>query len=110
MMMRMVENFWGNDGERISEVLETKPAPVSRCLYKREMTSLNLTETKNRMTYNHLARLSGLVRLRVKKEILFNGYFLRPMTAEKVAMQVFQHAALESLESGPVKKSLSLTP
>lgn len=62
------------------------------------------------MPYNHLVRLGGRVRLRVKEEILLNRYFLRPMTAEKVAMQVFQHVALESLESGPLKKSLSSTP
>jgi hypothetical protein len=61
------------------------------------------------MIYNHSARLGGLVRMRVKEEILVNRYFLRPMTAEKVEMQVYQLAALESLESGPLKESLSLT-
>lgn len=44
--------------------------------------------------------------MRVKEEILVNRYFLRPMTAEKVEMQVFQHAALESLESDPLKESV----
>jgi hypothetical protein len=62
------------------------------------------------MTYNHSAQFGGLVRMRVKEEVLVNRYFLHPMTAEKVEMQVFQHAALESLESGPLKESLSLTP
>jgi hypothetical protein len=69
-----------------------------------------LTETRDGMVYNHLVWLDCLVRLRVKEETLVNTYFLRPMTAEKVAMQVFQHAALESLESGPLKKSLSSAP
>jgi hypothetical protein len=48
--------------------------------------------------------------MRVKEETLVNRYFLRPMTAEKVEMQVFQLAALESRESCPLKGSLSLTP
>jgi hypothetical protein len=74
------------------------------------MTSLNSTETEGLNAYNYLAWLGGLVRLRVREEILANRYFLRPMTAEKVVMLVFQHAALESLESCPLQKPNSSTP